>query len=226
MVKCLHKILPISLFLDLKITKDKKNKFNKWFLIISGIVLFFIFSGFLFLFFLGSFLSPQDKLEKADVIVVVSGGETFSRTQKAVELYKDNWAPKIIVSGAARSGEISNAMAMKSYAIKKGVLAKDIFIEEESNSTYENALFSKEIIEENNFKKIILVTSPYHQRRTYMNFRFVLGPDYQIINQSSSDSNWSSSSYFESKKNIKTTFDEFSRIMYLLFTKDYSREVY
>lgn len=225
MVKCLHKTLPINLFWDLKMTKDKKNKFNKWFLIISGIVLFFIFSGFLFLFSVGSFLSPQDKLEKADVIVVVSGGETFSRTQKAVELYKDNWAPKIIVSGAARSGEISNAMAMKSYAIKKGVLAKDIFIEEESNSTYENALFSKNIIEKNNFKKIILVTSPYHQRRTYMNFRFVLGSDYQIINQSSPDSNWSSSSYFESKKNIKITFDELSRIMYLFFTQDYSREV-
>ena len=225
MVKCLHKILPISLFLDLKMTKDKENKFNKWFLIISGIFLFFIFSGFLFLFSLGSFLSPQDKLEKADVIVVVSGGETFSRTQKGVELYKDNWAPKIITSGAARSGEVSNAMAMKNYAIKKGVLAKDIFIEEKSNSTYENALFSKEIIEENNFKKIILVTSPYHQRRTYMNFRFVLGSDYQIINQSSSDSNWSSSSYFESRKNIKTTLDEFSRIIYLIFTKDYPREV-
>ena len=38
---------------------------------------------------------------KADAIVVVSGGDTNARTDEAIKLYKEGWAPLIVVSGAA-----------------------------------------------------------------------------------------------------------------------------
>lgn len=229
MVKCLHRILLIDKLISKNeaifgVKSMKKERAGRNFLLWAGLIFIILFSGGVFLFStLGSFLSPQDKLEHTDVIVAVSGGDTKARTEKAIELYKEGYAPYLLFSGAARSGEVSNALSMKNYAIKSGIPSSAIFIEEKSNSTYENAKYSHKIIKENDWKSIILVTSPYHQRRAYMNFRFVLGSDFKIINQSAGDS-WSAGSWYATKRSISITFEELSRVVYIFFTKDYSRE--
>ncbi len=175
-------------------------------------------------FFLGNFLSLQDRLEKSDCVVVVSGGETMERTVEGVKLFKEEYAPCILFSGAAKKGNVSNAKTMRRQAIKERVPEDKIFIEEKATSTYENALFSKPILDKNNFKKIILVTSPYHQRRAYMNFKYVLGNGYKIINHSSPDSEWSANTWWKSQ-NINLSLEEFSRVIYLMITKKYDKQV-
>ena len=55
-----------------------------------------------FFFGIGYYLSPQDSLTKADVIVAISGGDTDARTAEAVRLYKEGWGANIIFSGAAQ----------------------------------------------------------------------------------------------------------------------------
>lgn len=224
MVKCLLKTLPVNFyfFMDKAITK-KKSKVKVRYFFLAGI-LFVFFGVFLGFFSLGSFLTPQDKLEKSDVIVVISGGDTTERTAEGVKLFKDGYAPFILFSGAARSGDVSNAKTMQRYAVRQGVPQGKIIIEEESTSTYENALFTKPILEKNNFKKIILVTSSYHQRRAYMNFTYVLGKDYKILNHSSRDDTWRESEWWQHKESINITLEEFSRIVYLAVTKNYQKQ--
>lgn len=204
----------------MKEKKLKKVKIKKSYVVFAATLFLLIIFLFIF-FFLGSFLSPQDKLEKSDIIIVISGGDTIGRTAEGIKLLKQKYAPYILFSGAARSGEVSNAEYMKNYAMKNGVSKSKIFIEEKSTSTYENALFVKDILKEYNFKKIILVTSPYHQKRAYMNFNYVLGNDYAIINHSSIDLNWESGEWWKNKKSIDITFEEISRVIYLMVTKNY-----
>ncbi len=231
MVECLPRTSPISsLFLHKQLTGSRRSqrvtnmtKFSKKIFM----AVFSVLAGFIFItfsssfFFLGDFLSPQDTLEKSDVIIVVSGGETLERTSEGIKLFKEGYAPFILFSGAARSGDVSNAKSMKNQALKQGVPKDKIFIEEEATSTYENATFSKEILVKNNFKKFILVTSPYHQKRAFMTFSYVYGKDYKILNHSSKDSNWEKKAWWKNKKSINTTLDEFSRVIYLLITKNY-----
>jgi uncharacterized SAM-binding protein YcdF (DUF218 family) len=162
--------------------------------------------------FVGWYLSPQDVLERSDAIVVVSGGDNNSRIEKAVELYKEKWAPVILFSGAAAEGSISNALAMKRIAIKKGVAPGDILIEEESKDTEENAKFSAPIIKEEKFKSIILVTSPYHQRRTYELFKNEL-PNVKIINRSALDENWRKKGWWEDTSARYLTVGELGKIL-------------
>jgi uncharacterized SAM-binding protein YcdF (DUF218 family) len=200
------------------------KKSNKKIYIILGII-FLILSIFVYLFFsIGSFLSPQDKLEKSDVIIAISGGDTAARTYEAIKLYRDGWAPYLLFSGAAKTGDVSNAESMRNQAVSKGVPANRIFIEEQSTTTYENAKFSKTIIENNNWDKVILVTSPYHQKRASMTFNFVLNDNIKIINHSSSDKYWSESMWYRGDKNRNTSLEEISRVFYLIFTKNYSTE--
>ena len=75
---------------------------------------------------LGFWLSPQDQLQKADAIVVVSGGETKARTNEGIKLFKDGLSDYLIFSGAAEKGPISNASVMKSMAVEAGI--EDVII--------------------------------------------------------------------------------------------------
>ncbi len=120
---------------------------------------------------------------RVDAIVSVSGGDTNSRADEAIKLYKDGWAPRIIFSGAAADPTgPSNAEAMSRRAIKSGVPESAVVAEEFSRTTAENALNTSEFIQEQSIKNIILVTSAYHQRRASLEFSSILGPSVAIAN--------------------------------------------
>jgi uncharacterized SAM-binding protein YcdF (DUF218 family) len=107
----------------------------------------------------------------ADVIVAISGGNTNARTDEAIRLFRNGWAPHIIFSGAAadKSGP-SNAVAMKQRAVAAGIDPTAITVEEYSESTDQNALQTTSIATTRGYTQVILVTSPYHQRRAQLEF--------------------------------------------------------
>ena len=162
--------------------------------------------------FIGWYLSPQDPIEKADVIVTVSGGDNHARIRKTVELYKEGWAPVILYSGAAAEGEVSNAEAMRNISVKMGVPKADILIEEASEDTGQNAEFSSAIIKEKDFRSMILVTSPYHQRRTMELFKKQLGEDFKIVNRSAVDEDWRKKGWWEDEQGRILTVGELGKI--------------
>lgn len=57
------------------------------------------------------------------------------------------------------------AELMKNHAIKLGIDESKILIDGKALTAHENADFTKEIIEKNKFKSIIVVTSDYHSIR-------------------------------------------------------------
>ncbi len=163
------------------------------------------------------YLSPQNELKKTDAIVVISGGDTDARVSEGVKLYLQKWAPKIIFSGAAASGDVSNALAMKRIAIRKGVESESILIEEDSKTTNQNAEYVSELIKTNDIKSIILITSPYHQRRAFSDFKTVLGKDFVIINHSAKDQTWAKKNWWENANARFLTFGEILKNFYGLF---------
>lgn len=142
--------------------------------------------------------SPQEANEliickKADAIVVVSGGDTDARTQEAIELYRRGWAGLLIFSGAAADpASPSNAKAMKTYAIERGVPASAILTEEASKTTHENAKLVRGVFADHKISRAILVTSAYHQRRAGIEFSRIVGTQTQIIHHPvARDRHWS-----------------------------------
>ncbi len=109
-----------------------------------------------------------DKPHKADAIIVLSGDTDpyYLRTKKAVELYKQGYARYIIFSGYGAGGD--NAEFLAKIALHYNISKQAIIIEPNARTTYENFFFAKPIILKHNFKSIIIVTSPYHQLRSYL----------------------------------------------------------
>lgn len=134
---------------------------NKKLIIIAIIILILVGIGAN----LGSFLIVNDELHKADAIVVFSG-DNGPRTEKGVELLKEGLGDYLILSGGIVYDDVTMAELMKNHAMKLGISEEKILIDDKASTTHENAEFTKEIIEENNFKSIIVVTSEYHSRRS------------------------------------------------------------
>lgn len=137
-------------------------------------------------------LANSNDCVAADAVVAISGGNTSVRTAEAIRLYDEGWARQVIFSGAAAdtSGP-SNAEVMRRQAIEAGVPARDIIVEELSHTTKENAERTKDLLLTNDIRRVILVTSAYHQRRASLEFRNLAGDSLKIVNHPApNDPDW------------------------------------
>ena len=126
---------------------------------------------------------PLGSCARADAIVAVSGGDTAARADEAIKLFQAGWAERLIFSGAAADPNgPSNAEAMARQAKQAGVSDEVIDVEGLSRDTAENARNTSQYITERSLKRIILVTSAYHQKRAFLEFRVILGDTVAIIN--------------------------------------------
>lgn len=94
-----------------------------------------------------------------------------NRMTQTVELYKQGIIKNIFITGG--SGSILYPQKREASLLKKYMIdyfhipEKDIQIENKSNNTHENALYSKPILDSLGWtnKKLVIVTSPLHQYR-------------------------------------------------------------
>jgi hypothetical protein len=89
----------------------------------------------------------QPPLERSDAIIVISGDENLARHREGIRLWRDEWAPILIFSGAAREGPISNAADMRRRALAEGVPQSSILLDEQGADTYGNALQTRRLME-------------------------------------------------------------------------------
>lgn len=90
------------------------------------------------------------------------------RLNKAAEYHENNPDAMIIVSGGQGPQEdISEALAMKTYLVDKGIPEDKIIMEDKSTSTIENFRYSREIMEEEGLSldSVVFVTNAYHVYR-------------------------------------------------------------
>ena len=129
---------------------------------------------------------------KVDAIVAVSGGNTAVRTAEAIRLYQAGWAEYLIFSGAAfDEASPSNASVMKQQAIRAGVPVAKIITEDMSRTTHQNAKETSSLLQRHGISRLIIVTSPYHQRRAGLEFKRIAGDNALILNHpATNDPDW------------------------------------
>lgn len=170
-------------------------------------------------FAIDAYLGPRSELEKSDVAIAVSGGDTLERAQTAVTLYQDGWVDQIIFSGAAADPDSpSNAEVMQRFAIASGVPESDIIIEEFSFDTAQNAEKTQAIVEEYGYTKVILVTSSYHQRRVFREFDARLGSSVEILNFPAQDRDFDERLWWLSPYGWVLVSSELAKNLFLTFT--------
>lgn len=124
------------------------------------------------------FAGIKDDNKKGDCIFVVGSSMAVQyRLPKAVELYKQGRASKILFSGGVKwdASDLPEALLLKKEAISLGIPEKDILIEDQSLNTLENVLASLLVLDRAfhlyNIKRLLVVTAPYHMRRLYLTLK-------------------------------------------------------
>ncbi len=94
----------------------------------------------------------------ADVIVVLGGG-SLERPQRAVELFKAGESPRILCSGQG------DCESNQRFLVQGGVPRGVIQLECDSRNTSENARFTIKLLRQFGARRVIIVTTWYHSRR-------------------------------------------------------------
>lgn len=84
------------------------------------------------------------------------------RLDKAIQLYNNGAAPKLLMSGDHGTDDYDEVNAMKNYAIERGVPSEDVFMDHAGFSTYETVCRAKEVFCAD---KVLIVTQEYHLYR-------------------------------------------------------------
>lgn len=135
------------------------------------------------------FIFLETKLQPADMIFI-PGGSSPELGEYAAELYKKEFAPRVMPSGgvSVKTGVFNGVKTRKEiYSLtyltdcafltdvltKNGVPIEAIYQENESGYTKENAFFSRRLADRHQLSigKAILVCKCFHARRAYMSYQ-------------------------------------------------------
>lgn len=139
---------------------------------VEPIRLFFEMTMSVFLFF-QIYFPLINKPKEKDMIVVLGCGLIdknrispllMNRCNIAIEMNKRQSGKILVSGGKGKDEDISEALAMKTYLVEKGINEGAILCEDQSKSTKENLVYSKEIVG----KTFNVVTSDYHAFRVYI----------------------------------------------------------
>lgn len=84
------------------------------------------------------------------------------RLDLGISLYEMGVSERLLMSGDHGRKDYDEVNVMKNYAIDKGVLSSDVFMDHAGFSTYESLYRARDIFEA---KKIIIITQKYHLYR-------------------------------------------------------------
>jgi uncharacterized SAM-binding protein YcdF (DUF218 family) len=126
---------------------------------------------------------------QADAVVVFAGGvgETGraggdsgyqERVKAAVDLYQAGMAPRLIFS-SGYTGVFHETAVMAELAASLGVPESAIVVESRAANTMENVTHVRDILRARGWRRVLLVSSPYHMRRAMLTFRR-LAPDVEV----------------------------------------------
>jgi len=118
--------------------------------------------------------AARDERRPSDVVLVL-GRELVddqptpvfrARLDHGAQLYRDGWAPRVIVSGGLTgTARRSEAAAGREHLLAAGVPADAVWTEDSSRHTLENLVFVRETLRRHGWNRLLLVSDPLHLAR-------------------------------------------------------------
>jgi uncharacterized SAM-binding protein YcdF (DUF218 family) len=127
----------------------------------------------------GQQLVASDELRPADVLIVLAGNAP-SRAEQAATLFREGWAPRLIVSDERVQSHGFSMTWSELYA--RGLVTLDVppdaivLLPTLAEDTRDEALQARSLMQQNGWRRAILVTDAFHSRRAVLLFRAAFEP--------------------------------------------------
>jgi uncharacterized SAM-binding protein YcdF (DUF218 family) len=181
--------------------------------------------GLVAFFRLGTFLVRVDPLTPADAIYVL-GGTRVNRALEALELYRQGYAPRIVMSNAAReAGELlldrqgihmpTDAETVGELLVKRLGLPADavIVIPDSVDNTAAEADLIKPYVQRGGWHRLIVITDCATTRRAGFAFHRAFATSLAITVRCSRYDSYRASRWWASRGDLRTTMTEFPKLV-------------
>jgi uncharacterized SAM-binding protein YcdF (DUF218 family) len=176
--------------ISLQPSKKKNQKWTMTVFMLGAFVVLLVLTHTLWLPLFGKFLVIRDPLEKADAVLSLAGDQR--RPRYAAELFLKGYARWFIITPLPLDSQREReryTRYVKTIALRMGVPEEAILlVPDVGNTTFEEANNVKRFLEQNNINSLLVVTSPWHTRRSRLIFQDVFeGSDKHISIQPMGD---------------------------------------
>lgn len=178
---------------------------------------------------MGRYLVVAHPLEKSDLIVCLGGGHV-ERGLAAADAYRRDLAPRVFVAREVlpdgydilkqrgvsypESRELMIRMLKELGVPDSAILSRDA----PSESTAMEASLVREVVEEEEFRSLILVTSPTHSRRAFLAFKKAMaGQEVRILVMPSPYSNYNPEGWWKTPRQFRDVVLEYQKLVYYFF---------
>lgn len=164
---------------------------------------------------LGYALVINDPLQKADVIIVLGGGNG-DRERTGARLYKEGYAPLVATTGEPLKiptiDDTPLAKFSADYLVRLGVPETAILQFPQSTSTCDDARFTQTSLPAGT-KRIIVVSDPFHTRRSHMIFNGRFKNQVEVIMVAASPSWFDPSRWWMRENHIIAVGSEYLKLI-------------
>ena len=169
----------------------------------------------------GRFLAVDDGISTSDAIVSLGGdySEGFSRVRHSVDLFNDGYAPVVVLSGGTMAGAglaCSSAALSLEAAQELGLPPKAIIIAGEAQTTYDEAQNLADLVREQGWDSIIIVTDIFHTRRAAWTFRTFL-PETTIYVSAAPDPRYDPARWWDNEYSLLAVINETIKLFFYWF---------
>jgi uncharacterized SAM-binding protein YcdF (DUF218 family) len=140
-----------------------------------GLVLFSLFFVYMSVTFVQVWMaSRRDEARPSDAIIVLGAAEydgrpspvLAARLDHAIQLYRDDIAPVIVVTGGRQPGDrFTEAGVSADYLHKHAVPDTAILRETTGRTSWESLQAAARFLTDQNMERVVLVSDPYHSER-------------------------------------------------------------
>ncbi len=167
---------------------------------------------------ISQYLGEEDQPQPSDLIFVY-GSKNLSRIEKAVELWKQKLASRILITGRSPLYQESEpeAVIFKNHAIQLGVPEDKIILEPEAISYADNVRRSLNLMDKlgvNYQQGIIQITAWFGQRRAWSHMMKYLPEPIPLyrVNAPIQSPELRQESWYQNESGIKLIFNEFVKM--------------
>ena len=173
--------------------------------------------GYLFLRAAGAYLIIADDLTPVDTIIIMGGGDE-GRMNEALELYREKYARIIVLTETGvriEEFDYLQSFDLRIQLLNNGVPSGNVLItDSETTSTLEEAYAVKQLLERRQFSSAIIVTDPYHTKRTSIIFNDIFSEqDIRLYFRPVTPSWYNSRTWFLSRDGWKFTILEYVKLL-------------
>jgi uncharacterized SAM-binding protein YcdF (DUF218 family) len=152
-----------------------------------------------------------------DAIVILGGeSEGYSRTQHAVDLFNQGYAPRVVFSGGTMRDfglACSSAQLSLEAAQGLGLPENAVVISYEAQSTYDEAVNLARLAGEQGWRSLLVVTTPFHTRRAARTFRTLM-PALSISVSAAPDPRFDASHWWRTEEGLVTVVNEVLKLLF------------